>query len=200
MDYYFTIESPAREEIKIEKSKFIASIASVSNKDEAMLFLNRVKTEFFDANHNCFAYKIGSSGMEVRSSDDGEPNGTAGKQILFCINKSQFSDIIIVVTRYFGGTKLGKGGLARAYAESANFVLSKCASKQIDLSVKIQIFCTYDDISIIKKLVSDYSTKLEEYYTDQIELIAYIPGSIVDEFTSKIITLTKARAGFKKIN
>ncbi len=200
MDYYFTIESPAREEIKIEKSKFIASIASVSNKDEAMLFLNRVKTEFFDANHHCFAYKIGSSGMEVRSSDDGEPNGTAGKQILFCINKSQFSDIIIVVTRYFGGTKLGKGGLARAYAESANFVLSKCASKQIDLSVKIQIFCTYDDISIIKKLVSDYSTKLEEYYTDQIELIAYIPGSIVDEFTSKIITLTKARAGFKKIN
>jgi uncharacterized YigZ family protein len=200
LDYYFTIESPAREEIKIEKSKFIASIASVSNKDEAMLFLNRVKTEFFDANHHCFAYKIGSSGMEVRSSDDGEPNGTAGKQILFCINKSQFSDIIIVVTRYFGGTKLGKGGLARAYAESANFVLSKCASKQIDLSVKIQIFCTYDDISIIKKLVSDYSTKLEEYYTDQIELIAYIPGSIVDEFTSKIITLTKARAGFKKIN
>lgn len=200
MDYYFTIESPAREEIKIEKSKFIASIASVNSKDEAMLFLNRVKTEFFDANHHCFAYKIGSSGMEVRSSDDGEPNGTAGKQILFCINKSQFSDIIIVVTRYFGGTKLGKGGLARAYAESANFVLSKCASKQIDLSVKIQIFCTYDDISIIKKLVSDYSTKLEEYYTDQIELIAYIPGSIVDEFTSKIITLTKARAGFKKIN
>ncbi len=200
MDYYFTIETPTREEIKIEKSKFIASIASVKTKEEAMLFLNRVKNEYFDAKHNCYAYKIGSTGIETRSSDDGEPNGTAGKPILFCINKSQFSDIVIVITRYFGGTLLGKGGLARAYAESANLVLSKCTPKQIDLSVKIQIFCTYDDISIVKKLVADYSTDLEEYYTDQIELIAYIPGSMVGEFTSKIIEKTNARAGFKKIN
>lgn len=200
MDYYFTIETPAREEIKIDKSKFIASIASISSKEEAMMFINRVKNEFFDAKHHCYAYKIGASGLEFRSSDDGEPNGTAGKPILFCINKSEFSDIIVVVTRYFGGVKLGKGGLARAYADAANLVLSKCTPKQIDLSVKIQIFCTYDDISIVKKLVSDYSTKLEEYYTDQIELIAYIPGSLVDEFTSKITEYTKARAGFKKIN
>lgn len=197
MDYYLTIAGPKREEIKIEKSKFIASVAPVKTNQEAKMFLEQIKSEFHDARHNCYAYQIGPESLEYKSSDDGEPNGTAGLPILFALKKSGFSDIILVVTRYFGGVKLGKGGLSRAYSEAANIVLEKCTPKQIDLITKVKVFCTYEDISIIKKLVSEYALFEDGQYEDSIEILSHIPKSKVEEFTHKVTEYTRHRAGFK---
>ncbi len=113
IDIYYTIEKIETEEIKIKGSKFIGTAAHTPTKESAMEFLTLMRSQFFDATHNCYAYRIGWNGMEYRFSDDGEPNGTGGKPILFTLSKFEVSDLIVVVTRYFGGTKLGVGPLAR---------------------------------------------------------------------------------------
>lgn len=194
-DRYFTIAKPLRTEIKIKGSKFIASVSSVSDKTSALEFLEAIRSEFFDATHNCFAYRIGFDGMEFRSSDDGEPSGSAGKPILFTLKKFDYSDIIVVVTRYFGGTKLGVGGLARAYSGSAADVLAKCERNIIPRTIPVKVFCTYEDVSRIKKLTEDNSIRFEENYADVVEYLAYIPLSKIEYFTAKVNSLTNGRAG-----
>lgn len=194
-DIYYTIENKERTEIKIKGSKFIASAMPVTEKDEAMACLNDIRSEFHDANHNCFAYKIGYEGLEFRYSDDGEPNGTGGKPILFSIQKHDLSDILVVVTRYFGGTKLGVGGLARAYGESANNALSISRKRPVYIIVPIRVFCTYEDIDPVKRIVSKMAITFEEEYHDAIEILANIPRSKVEEFTNTITSSTNGRAG-----
>ena len=133
IDYYFTIKDVQRAEIKIKSSKFIATVSSVNSLDNAIDFLSKIRAEFFDATHNCFAYRIGWDGSTFRASDDGEPSGSAGKPILFSIQKFDVSDVIVVVTRYFGGTKLGVGGLVRAYSDAAELALEKCEKQIINI-------------------------------------------------------------------
>lgn len=195
LDFYKTIQNPKRTEIKIEKSRFIASVAPVDSKELAESFLNNIRSEFYDASHNCFAFKIGADGLIYRSSDDGEPSGSAGKPILFAIQKSGYSDIVLVVTRYFGGTKLGVGGLARAYTESALSVLNLCEEKIIHLTIAKRVICTYEDISIVKRIVSEFAVSFSETYTDTIEIIVNLHQSQIDAFENKITQSTGARAG-----
>lgn len=170
-DYYYTIAKPFRAEQKIKGSKFIASVASVSTRDEALQFLEQIRSEFFDATHNCFAYRLGPNGLEYRAADDGEPSGSAGKPILFAITKFELSDIIVVVTRYFGGTKLGVGGLARAYSSTAELALSQCERKAIHITAPVKVLCTYEDVSTIKKLIDEYAVGFSEQYSDAVEFI-----------------------------
>ena len=108
-----TISEKSCSEIVIEKSKFIANLLRVTNEEEALSFFSNQKKRYWDATHNCSAYILASGGM--RSSDDGEPSGTAGKPILECLKKNELYDVAVVITRYFGGIKLGSGGLIRAY-------------------------------------------------------------------------------------
>lgn len=110
----FTLASPAGHESIVKKSRFIVRAASVTSADDAMAFVDRVREG--DATHNCWAYKIGP---QYRFSDDGEPGGTAGRPILAAIESQQLDHVAVVVTRYFGGIKLGAGGLARAYGGAA---------------------------------------------------------------------------------
>ena len=194
-DYYYTIEKKERSEIKIKGSRFIASACPVINKQESMDFLDVVRREFYDATHNCFAYRLGQDGLEFRAADDGEPNGTAGKPILFAIQKFGVTDIIVVVTRFFGGTKLGVGGLARAYRDSAADVLQLCKKKSIYKTITVKIFTTYEDISIVKKLVGETALSFKEDYHDAVEILAEIPESKVHIFTQTITDRTGGRAG-----
>ncbi len=194
-DIYYTIAKPHRVEQKIKGSKFIASISSVPDKDSAMQFLETIRSEFFDATHNCFAYRIGYDGMEFRAADDGEPNGSAGKPILFAISKFDVSDVIVVVTRYFGGTKLGVGGLARAYSSSAELVLSECEKKAIHRTLPVKVMCVYEDVSIIKKLIEEYAVSYQERYSDAVEYIVDVHISNAEEFKNRVIAQTNARAG-----
>jgi uncharacterized YigZ family protein len=195
LDIYYTIEDSARAEVKIKASRFIASVFPVNTKEKAMEALGAVKTEFHDARHHCFAYRFGSDGMEFRAVDDGEPSGSAGKPILFAIKKFDFSDILVVVTRYFGGVKLGVGGLARAYGEASELALAESKSKPVHITTPVQIFCTYEDIDIIKKLVIQSAISFKEDYQDAVKIIANIHRSKVNPFISQITESTKGRAG-----
>ena len=199
-DFYYTIESPKRTQIKEKNSKFIASVSPIKSKIDANNFLDLIKSEFFDASHHCYAYVLGIDGMEVRAFDDGEPNGSAGKPILFAINKYKFSDLIVVVTRYYGGTNLGKGGLARAYSDVSKNVLEICHPVKVNLTTRIRAYSTYEDLSIVKSLVSEYAVSFNEYYTDSVEIEAEIPKSKVDVFQSKLTDMTAGRSGLMFLN
>lgn len=108
-----TIFKQSISEISIEKSKFIANLMRIQNEEEALAFISQLKKKYWDATHNCSAFILSTGSM--RSNDDGEPSGTAGKPILECLKKNELSDVAVVITRYFGGIKLGAGGLIRAY-------------------------------------------------------------------------------------
>ena len=124
VDSYNTILTPGTDEIVEKKSRFIGYAQPVSSEEEAYAFVESVKKKHYDARHNCHAFAIGKENTLYRFSDDGEPQGTAGKPILEVISGNQVTDICIVVTRYFGGTLLGTGGLVRAYTEAAKLALA----------------------------------------------------------------------------
>ncbi len=194
IDNYYTIKEIQRNEIKVKASKFIATAASVAKIDEALLFLNRIRAEFFDATHNCFAYQIGWKRDIFRAVDDGEPSGSAGKPILGVIQKFDVTDIIVVVTRYFGGTKLGVGGLIRAYSDAAEAVLNICEKKIIYRTTQVKINCKYEELSVVKKLLEEMAVSFEEKYSEAVEIIANLPISLSTHFINRITTQTNARA------
>jgi uncharacterized YigZ family protein len=194
-DIYYTIEEQQRTELKVKSSKFIATAIPVPNKETAMAALGTIRTEFFDARHNCFAYRFGYDGMIFRFSDSGEPNGSAGKPILFAIKKYELSDLIVIVTRYFGGTKLGVGGLARAYGDVTESVLELCIKKPVYITKPVKVFCTYEDVNVVKQLISKYAVSFEEYYQDAVEIVANLPKSKIEEFISHLTQVTAGRAG-----
>lgn len=131
-----TVQGPARIEYEVKKSVFIADVAPVTSGEEATDFLRKIKKEFPDARHHVYAYRTGDEVVEQRYSDDGEPSGTAGMPVLDVILRQDLSDVIIVVTRYFGGILLGTGGLTRAYSTSASMGVSEakvCTMEMLEL-------------------------------------------------------------------
>ncbi|MFN5246761.1 MAG: IMPACT family protein [Ignavibacteria bacterium] len=199
-DLYLTIQQRERASIKVRGSEFIATAIPVASKEQAQKELEGLRSEFWDATHNCFAYRIGKSGLEFRTSDDGEPTGSAGKPILFVLNKYDVSDILMVVTRYYGGTKLGIGGLARAYSEAAGMVLESCVKIPIYSSKDIRVMCIYEDVAIIRRIIEAYAINSDSEYRDAVEFIARIPESQCDAFIQEVISSTAGRAGAMIIN
>lgn len=198
MDYYYSIEGQKTFEQKIKGSRFIANIFPINSKKEAAVFLKQIRKEHYDATHNCYAYILGANGLEYRTNDDGEPNGSAGNPILFSIKKHKLSDVLVVVTRFYGGTKLGVGGLARAYGETAEEVVKICIRRQIDITKKVKVFTTYDDINVIKRLLDEYAISFNEVYTDTIVITAEIPVSKVEQFRKQITEQTADRSGSRE--
>jgi len=129
-----------------------------------------------------------------RASDDGEPSGSAGIPILLTIQKFEYSDIIVVVTRYFGGTKLGVGGLVRAYSEAAEEVLKLCERQIVNRTKSVKINCRYEEISLIKRILSETAISFQEEYTETIEIIANIPVSKTESFIKQISATTNTKA------
>ena len=124
-EIYSSIQQETSAQLKVEGSRFIADAFPVEDEESAKRTLEAIRKKYFDATHHCFAYVIGMGKKIVRYSDDGEPSGTAGIKIYNAIQSKNLSDILVIVTRYFGGTKLGVGGLGRAYFESAEVGLGK---------------------------------------------------------------------------
>lgn len=194
-DFYLTIQQRERASIKVRGSEFIATAIPVSSKEQAHKELETLRSEFWDATHNCFAYRIGKSGLEFRTSDDGEPSGSAGKPILFMLNKYNVSDIVLVVTRYYGGTNLGIGGLARAYSDAAGAALEMCVNVPVYSSKDIRVMCIYEDVAIIRRIIDSYAINSDSEYRDAVEFIARIPESQCEAFMEEIISATAGRAG-----
>lgn len=125
MNLYKSIHQYGRDEIIINKSKFICSVLPISSEEEAIEFIEKIKKEFKEASHNVYSYTVGQNSNIQRFTDDGEPSGTAGMPVLNVINQENLKNVVVVVTRYFGGVLLGAGGLARAYSKSAKIGLEK---------------------------------------------------------------------------
>jgi len=121
---YYTVKKPTMVEITIQKSRFIGHVRRISSEEEARSIIEAISKEHWKANHNCYAYVVGEDSGIQKASDNGEPAGTAGVPILEVIKKKNLRDTLIVVTRYFGGIKLGAGGLIRAYSKTASAAIS----------------------------------------------------------------------------
>jgi uncharacterized YigZ family protein len=158
----FTLARETVYEEEIKKSRFIVKAATVSGPDEAFAFLERIREN--RATHHCWAYKIG---QQYRFSDDGEPGGTAGRPILNAIEKQDLDGVMVVVIRYFGGVKLGAGGLARAYGGCSSKCLQGARLKPIVASTEVNLRVGFDHIGTLYTIIDQFgATKLEEAYTD----------------------------------
>ncbi|WP_317366421.1 YigZ family protein [uncultured Tyzzerella sp.] len=196
-----TINQRAEAEIVEKKSRFIANVLPISSEQEAISFISEIKKQHYNARHNCFAYIIGGDIPIIRFSDDGEPNGTAGKPILDVLLGEKIENAIIVVTRYFGGTLLGTGGLVRAYGKSAKEGLMAGKIVQMDTYTKIFVVVDY---SLIGKIQYEISTSehilIDTEYTDLVKFSVYIKNELLDQFIENIINITNNSATITKEN
>ncbi|MBK8054185.1 MAG: YigZ family protein [Saprospiraceae bacterium] len=186
-DQYFTIHSTTFGEYKEKGSKFLAYCHPFSREDDLQVILALIKSEHPKASHYCFAYKIGLDNNRFRSNDDGEPSGTAGKPILGQILSNNLTDILIVVVRYFGGTKLGASGLIHAYRQAAIEGLSNASVIEKFKTTKYVLTFTYEHMgSILASLKTNQINILEKSFDNQCFVKIEIRNS---EATKKIILL-----------
>ena len=190
-DEYITVSSqPMSIEIKVSGSKFIAHVFHVINKHQAESVYSNIKRKYHDATHNCFAYRISED--EFRYSDDGEPSGTAGLPIYKILENKDLSQTIIIVTRYFGGTKLGTGGLVRAYSDAALDVLNNTKTAVRVRYVTVTVDTTYENMSLLLDLVNKYNGIIgKTEYTEKISFCLQIPTTRFDDFNKNILAFSE---------
>lgn len=199
-DSYFTIAQAARAEIKVKGSRFIGEAALVTDAAGAKKYLESVRKREYEATHHCYAHRLGIAGdIEFKYSDDGEPNGSAGKPIYDCIAGRELTSIIVVVTRYYGGTKLGTGGLARAYSEAALLSLEKAGKKTNYITDSIQLtieFSFYDQIlKVIEKLNAQQT---ESDFSEKVSLTVLIRKSLTEQFVRELTDISRGTAQIEK--
>ncbi len=155
MDIYKTIESVSEGNITEQRSKFIAYAVPVSTPEEVKEYVDKYRKEYYDARHVCWAYMLGLERNIFRMNDDGEPSSTAGKPILGVINSHQLTDILIVVIRYFGGVKLGTGGLIVAYKAAAQEAIANAHIIEKTVDEELGIFFEYPFLNGVMKIVKE---------------------------------------------
>ncbi len=198
-DFFKTIASVSQSEIKIKGSRFLGFAFPISDKIQAEEILEIHRKDYYDATHNCFAYTVGCQNEIFRYSDDGEPNGTAGKPIYQAIKHFDYCNVLVIVTRYFGGTKLGVGPLARAYYDAAYQVLSSVPSKIEYFTRKLEIVVDYSMVSTIKRLLEPISVETNETYTDVVTFTSKILKSKYDSVIKEIIQISQGKAKINQI-
>ena len=174
-----------RQETYIRKSRFITTLAPVTDAAQVQTFLNDIKQEFPDASHHCWAFLLGrpKSSAYVGMSDDGEPKGTAGRPMLTVLLHADVGDIMVIVTRYFGGTKLGTGGLQRAYSECVKQILSDLETTQRVNYCSIQLQLDYADFDPLQRQLNQLQALIGTAgYTEQIALTVQLPDQHLTDF------------------
>ncbi len=181
-----------RAELVVQSSRFIADaipidlIASVDGN------LQKIKKEFYSATHHCWAYRIGAENPDVRSNDDGEPSGTAGKPILTALERKDVTNALIIVTRYFGGVKLGTGGLARAYGGAAELALGKAEIVTKIIFSQFSLSCDYDVLPKVKSILYKHGKIIREEFEPAPKIIFEVRKSEAENIK---IMLTNAARG-----
>lgn len=151
MDKFKTIKQNSKAEIEEKKSRFIAELFYIENVNQAEEYIKQVKKKYFDARHHCYAYRIiQDNAIKDKQSDDGEPSGTAGAPMLNILIKNQIVNVLVIVTRYFGGTLLGTGGLVKAYSEATLKAIENTEIIMQELGYEMQITITYADLEKFK--------------------------------------------------
>lgn len=186
-----------RVEEEILRSRFITTVGHTPTVEAARDFIASVRQEFTDASHNCWAYVVGPPGStaQIGMSDDGEPHGTAGRPMLTVLLHSEIGDICAVVTRYFGGTLLGKGGLVKAYSGGIQLALTTLPRVEQVPKVEVTILFDYASVSSMQRLLPDFDAELiqEEYATD-VSYQLTLPVEQLSPFTAAVTDLTNGQA------
>lgn len=188
---YRTIYKYGEAEVIINKSKFIGYAMPIETEEEALEFIEKIKTKHRDATHNVYAYVLGKDSNTQRFSDDGEPSGTAGIPALEVIKKEDLRNVVVVVTRYFGGVKLGGGGLIRAYTKGAKigleagFIIDMVLHQKIKIRMDYTLYGKVENYLINGEYIVD-----ETIFDDAVNTFVYIEDPKVDEFYTIIADLT----------
>jgi uncharacterized YigZ family protein len=195
LESYIDLIEGGESEIVEKKSRFIAQVARAATEDEAYAFVERVKKKHYDARHNCFAFSVGGEMPLLRFSDDGEPQGTAGKPILEVITNSGVHNVCIVVTRYFGGTLLGTGGLVRAYTDAAKAGLENSETKLLQRIFPTNIRTSYTDMGKLQYIFNTNNIHIVNTdFTDEVSFKVELPAEVKDKLINEIIDATSSRA------
>ena len=196
-DRYPVPAATHRVEQVIERSRFIATLGRAATSEEAAGFVRALNAEFSDATHNCWAYVVGPPGStgRVGMSDDGEPHGTAGRPMLTVLLHSGVGDVVAVVTRYYGGTKLGTGGLVRAYGGAVQLALATLPREERVTWATLALLVDYAAVSAVQQLLPSHeATVLEQDYAADVTYRVRLPLAHVDAFRTAVLDATRGRA------
>ena len=188
-------------EITEKKSRFIATVKPVQTEDEALKFIEEMKKKYWDARHNCSAFVIGEGNELQRCSDDGEPAKTAGRPMLDVLLSEGIHNAVVVVTRYFGGTLLGTGGLVRAYQAAVQEGLAHCVVVEKHKGIYMDIKADYTDLGKLQYIQNEMELPQENIiYEEKVLLRLIVPHQFLDLFETKVVEATSNRAVIKKGN
>ncbi len=191
-------------EIIEKKSRFIATVRNVESEEEAAAFIEEMKKKYWDATHNCSAFVIGKNAELTRCSDDGEPSGTAGRPMLEVLLGEKIRNVAVVVTRYFGGTLLGTGGLVRAYTMAVKEGLRQCETGWLKKGGLLGIETDYNGIGKILYLMGQKGMEaMESEYSDVVRLTVRVPVEELESFQKEVTQVTAGKAKmnlYKQVN
>lgn len=193
---YYTVKQQGTDEITIQKSRFIANVKRVESEEEAQEFIQSIKKKHRDATHNCSAYMIGETDHIQKANDDGEPSGTAGVPMLEVLKKKGLKDTAVVVTRYFGGIKLGAGGLIRAYGSATTQGIKTTGIVRRELMQGVSVTVEYTLLGKLENEVRQQSRYILEdmQYLENVAFRIYVKTEETDAFQEWITELTNAQA------
>lgn len=198
---YLTVKGFGSEEVIIQKSRFIGYVQRAETEEEAQAFIQQIKKKHHDATHNCSAYLIGEHDQIQKANDDGEPSGTAGVPILEVLKKQHLKDTVVVVTRYFGGIKLGAGGLIRAYGGTTSEALKATGIVRRQLMQGFAVAIAYPLLGKLENALRQSPYILEDIqYTDHVECIVFVTDGETAAFKDWIIELTNDQATISELD
>lgn len=192
---YQTIQKAGESEIVINKSRFLGYCIPVSSEEEAQEALAQIRKKHYDARHCCYAFRLHEGGI-VRSSDDGEPSGTAGAPILGVLLGAGVENVLCAVVRYFGGVLLGTGGLVRAYGKAASEALSQAGTLQIRVCARLQTTVSYSSYNLLEPMIRQKGYPCEADFAEQVTLTLLLPA---EESETLITAITEKTDGGAKI-
>lgn len=193
---YNTVNKKGEAEYVIQKSRFIGYVKRTETEAEAQAFIQLIKKKHYDATHNCSAYLIGEQDQIQKANDDGEPSGTAGFPMLEVLKKQQLKDTTIVVTRFFGGVKLGAGGLIRAYGHTTSLALKATGTVQRQLMQGFTITVDYKLLGSIENILRSEKNYILDsiQYDENVHILVYAPADKATTFKEWIVDLTSDTA------
>ncbi|MEW5925432.1 MAG: YigZ family protein [Candidatus Zixiibacteriota bacterium] len=200
IDSFFTIKSSSEIEIKIRGSRFIGRTLPCESVDAAEGILGDIRKKYYDATHNCFAYQVGiGKEMKFRYSDDGEPSGTAGRPIYDQIVGRSLTNLIVIVTRYFGGVKLGTGGLTHAYSDAAAEALGTAGVVEKFITDKVRMTIQFPDYNVVERSIHQIGANVvDSEFSDIVRLTVELRLSLVDRLKESLINVTSGRIKFEQ--
>lgn len=195
---FITISKNGTHELEIKKSRFIATAFRIQNETDALNFIDQIKLNHRKANHHCFAYMIGNDNYIQRASDDGEPSGTAGVPILEVLQKKNVHNVLVVITRYFGGIKLGAGGLIRAYSNSTSQVLDEIGLVERIEQTTLVLTIDYSQYDPVTHWLNTHDLIVQNtQYAEKITITVPVTTKRIEQFKQNITNLLNGHVTFQ---